>query len=60
MNSLADDEFVRQLENIENTVIKPIIRRKLHVSLFPQDTGKRNQDALELVKDIRLSRAPRL
>ena len=50
----ADEEFARELETVEKTVIKPIVRRKLNVSLFPGDTGSRNQEALELVSDIRL------
>ena len=55
MSIAPDEEFARELESVENTVVKPIVRRKLHVSLFPNDMGKRNQDALDLVADIRLS-----
>ena len=50
----AEEEFARKLETIENTVIRPIVRRKLHVTLFQSDEAKRNQDALDLVSDIRL------
>ena len=49
-----DEDFVRDIEAIEASVIKPIVRRKLNVSLFPGDAGIRNQDGLELVRDIRL------
>ena len=49
-----DEKFARELESIEASVIKPIVRRKLSVTLSAGDTGSRNQDALELVGDIRL------
>jgi DNA-directed RNA polymerase specialized sigma24 family protein len=43
-----------ELDTIVNSVIKPIVRRKLHASLSPTDTSRRNQDALELVQDVQL------
>ena len=49
-----DEDLPRELEAIETSVIRPIVRRKLNVTLLPTDTGSRNQDALELVGDIRL------
>ena len=52
--SAADEEFARELEIVEDSVIKPIVRRKLHVTLSHADTSKRNQDAMDLVGDIRL------
>ena len=55
INFATDDEFVREIVNIENTVIKPIVRRKLRVSLGPDDTSKRNQDAVDLVGEIKLA-----
>lgn len=36
------------------SVIAPIVRRKLHVTLDPADTSARNQDALELVSEIQV------
>ena len=39
---------------ITESAIKPVVRRKLHVSLSPDDTSRENQDALELVGDIQL------
>lgn len=51
----VDDEFARWLETVVDTAVKPIVRRKLHVSLLDGDTRKRNQDALELVGDVRVT-----
>ena len=55
VNIQSDDEFGQRLEHIEDAVIRPIVRRKLHVTLRENDTSQRNQDALELVSEIRLS-----
>lgn len=54
MSISPDEDIARELESIEASVIRPIVRRKLSVTLLPGDTGSRNQDALELVGDIRL------
>ena len=40
--------------DIAESAIKPVVRRKLHVSLSSDDTSPENQDALELVGDIQL------
>jgi DNA-directed RNA polymerase specialized sigma24 family protein len=36
------------------SVVKPVVRRKLHVTLDPADTSARNQDALELVGEVQV------
>ena len=52
----SDNENLSALiESVTESVVKPIIRRKLHVSLRPHDTSRENQDALELVGDIQVS-----
>ena len=51
----VEDEFGGWLETVVDTAVKPIVRRKLHVSLLDGDTRKRNQDALELVGDVRVT-----
>lgn len=43
------------LEPVTATVIKPVVRRTLHVSLRDTDTSAENQDALELVGDIQVA-----
>jgi hypothetical protein len=39
---------------ITESVIKPVVRRKLHVTLSSADTRPENQDAMELVAEIQL------
>lgn len=39
---------------VVESVIKPVVRSKLHVSLREDDTRERNQDAIELIGDVRL------
>lgn len=49
------DHIEDDVEHIIASVINPVVRRKLHVTLRPIDTSGRNQDALELVGDVRLA-----
>ncbi len=49
------DLLLERLTAVTRSVIAPIVRRKLHASLEPQDTTRRNLDALELVGDIRVT-----
>ena len=41
-------------ETVTDSVIRPIIRRKLHVSLNPDDLGPQNQDGLDLVAEVQM------
>jgi DNA-directed RNA polymerase specialized sigma24 family protein len=43
------------LDPVTASVIKPVVRRTLHVSLRDADTSAENQDALELVGDIQVA-----
>lgn len=49
-----DEVDVSAVEEITASVIAPIVRRKLHVTLGAADTSQRNQDALELVSEIQV------
>ena len=49
-----DEPVVDALHSITESTIKPIVRRKLHVSLRQDDTSLQNQDALELVAEIQV------
>ena len=49
----ADDR--RELERVVEVVVKPIVRRKLHVPLQPFDPSERNHDAFDLVGDVRIT-----
>lgn len=42
------------LDSVTGSVIRPIVRRKLHVSLSEEDASLLNQDAMELVAEVRL------
>ena len=47
-----DSNVGRELESVVDTVVKPIVRRKLHVTLISSDTRERNHDALDLFGDV--------
>lgn len=49
-----DETTVDALETVTASLIAPIVRRKLHVTLNAADTSQRNQDALELVSEIQV------
>lgn len=48
-------EYDSTLEDLTDQVIRPIVRRRLHVTLSLSDTSRANQDALELVGDIQIA-----
>jgi DNA-directed RNA polymerase specialized sigma24 family protein len=50
-----DRLFVDVLEPVTANVIRPVVRRTLHVSLREDDTSTENQDALELVGDVQVA-----
>ena len=62
MSQIVDQTWVadqvhaaaEQVEKVTASVVTPIVRRKLHVSLQAADASARNQDALELVSEIRI------
>jgi len=51
----VDSVFDSVLEPVTEYVVRPIVRRKLNVSLQPNDTSRDNQDALELVGDVQVA-----
>lgn len=48
------DDLGLPLAELSESVIKPVVRRKLRVSLSDVDMSRENQDALELVSEIHL------
>lgn len=46
--------FAVELESVIESVVRPVVRRHLHVTLNEGDTRARNQDGLELVGDIQV------
>lgn len=46
------DSQAASIASITAFAIRPVIRRKLHVSLDANDTSSQNQDGLELVSDV--------
>jgi hypothetical protein len=58
LNLTADKDdasrFASDIESVTESVVRPVVRRQLHVTLNEGDTRARNQDALELVGDIQV------
>ncbi|MGB7070544.1 MAG: hypothetical protein WBD22_13705, partial [Pyrinomonadaceae bacterium] len=42
------------IESLTRSTIEPIVRRRLHISLRPDDTCRKNQDGLDIVSEARV------
>jgi hypothetical protein len=49
------DLTAERVEAVTESVVKPVVRRKLHVTLQDGDTRGRNQDALDIVGEVRVT-----